>query len=101
MLNFVGSRSWLLFVSLKLTDEHFDWMHTEVENWEIMSGYKKIEASVHSFEVVNDCAERAVKLISDFKDGVVNVKDQEYLFHVIEDHRNHFRSFNKSSLKNL
>jgi hypothetical protein len=55
LLNFIGSRSWLLFVSLKLMDEHFDWMHTEVENWEKMSGYKKIEAIVRLFEVVNDC----------------------------------------------
>lgn len=56
---------------------------------------------MRSFEVVNDCAERAVKLISDFKDVVVNFKEQEYLFQVIEDHRNLFRSFNKSSLKDL
>ncbi|KAI9553808.1 hypothetical protein GHT06_019076 [Daphnia sinensis] len=101
LLNFVGSRSWLLFVSLKLTEENFDWMHTEVENWEKMSGYKKTEGIVRSFEVVNDCAERAIKLISDFKDVVVNVKDQEYLFQVIEDPRNYFRSFKKSSLKDL
>lgn len=101
LLNFVGSRSWLLFVSLKLTEENFDWMHTEVENWEKISGYKKNGGIVRSFEVVNDCAERAVKLISDFKDVVVNFKEQEYLFQVIEDHRNLFRSFNKSSLKDL
>ncbi|KAK4005668.1 hypothetical protein OUZ56_010711 [Daphnia magna] len=35
-----------------------------------MAGYKKIEKIVRSFEVVNDCAERAIKLISDFKDTV-------------------------------
>ncbi len=56
---------------------------------------------MRSFEVENDCAERTVKLISDFKDVVVNVTEQEYLFQVIEDHRNHFRSFSKSSLKYL
>lgn len=43
LLNFVASRSWLLFVSIKLTEEHFDWMHTEVNNWEKMSGYKKLK----------------------------------------------------------
>lgn len=100
-LSFVGSRIWLLFVSLNLTDEHFDWMHTEVENWEKMSGYRKIDEIVRSFEVVNDCAERAVKLITDFKDVVVDVDDQDYLFQVIKNHRNHFRSFNKNNLKDL
>lgn len=66
-----------------------------------MAGYKKIEKIVRSFEVVNDCAERAIKLISYFKDTVVKVTDQEYLFQVIEDHRTYFTSFNKYSLKNL
>lgn len=49
-------------------------------------------------EVVNDCAERAVKLITDFKDVVGNVEEQNYLFQVVEQHRAHFKSFKKSSL---
>ncbi|KZS02306.1 Uncharacterized protein APZ42_000705 [Daphnia magna] len=101
LTTFLGPRSWLLFSLLNLGDECFDWMYTPVDSWKNMAGYKKIEKIVRSFEVVNDCAERAIKLISDFKDTVVKVTDQEYLFQVIEDHRTHFTSFNKSSLKNL
>lgn len=46
----------------------------------------------------HDCAERAVKLITDFKDVVGNVEEQNYLFQVVEQHRTHFKSFKKSSL---
>ncbi|EFX81099.1 hypothetical protein DAPPUDRAFT_317765 [Daphnia pulex] len=101
LTTFLGPRSWLLFSLLNLGDECFDWMYTPVDSWKNMAGYKKIEKIVRSFEVVNDYAERTIKLISDFKDTVVKVTDQEYLFQVIEDHRTHFTSFNKSSLKNL
>ena len=68
-------------------------MLAPVDCWENMCGYKKIESIVRSFEVVNDCAEREVKLITDFKDTVTNPKDQEYLFQVIENHRQNFKSF--------
>ena len=42
-----------------------------------------------------------VKVTGGKTQKVVKVTDQEYLFQVIEDHRTHFTSFNKSSLKNL
>lgn len=58
-----------------------------------MAGYTKIEKIVRSFEVVNECAVRAIKGISDLKDTVVKVADQKYLFQVIEDHISH-RSIN-------
>ena len=101
LTTFIRPRSWLLVSLMNLGDECFDWMYTPVDFWENMAGYKEIEKIVRSLEVVNDCAERAIKLISDFKDAVVKVSDQEYLFQAIEDHRAHFTSFNKSSLNNL
>lgn len=38
---------------------------------------KKIEMFVRSFEVANDCAERTLKLFSDFIDTAVKLLDQE------------------------
>ena len=84
LISFIGPKSWLLFNLLNLHDEQLDWMQAPIDCWENMVGYKKIEGIVRSLEVVNDCAERAVKLISDFKDVVVNVSDQEYLFQVVQ-----------------
>ena len=101
LISFIGPKSWLLFNLLNLHDEQLDWMQAPIDCWENMVGYKKIEGIVRSLEVVNDCAERAVKLISDFKDVVVNVSDQEYLFQVVQQHRAHFSSFKKDNLKTI
>ena len=43
-------------------------MQAPVDCWIKMEGYKKVAAIVKSMEVVNDCAERGVKRMSDFKD---------------------------------
>ncbi|KZR97570.1 Uncharacterized protein APZ42_007474, partial [Daphnia magna] len=69
-----------------LKKESLDWMMVPLCYWEKTFGYSKIEEIIRGLEVVNDCAERAVKLITDFKDVCVNVEEQPYLFQVIEDH---------------
>jgi hypothetical protein len=43
----------------------------------------KCKSFIHSLEVVNDCAERGVKLITDFNDVTKYVQQQQYLFQVI------------------
>ncbi|KAK4013808.1 hypothetical protein OUZ56_026361 [Daphnia magna] len=50
-----------------------------------MSGYRKLKEIVSAFEVVNDCAERAIKMITDFKDATTNVEEQEFLLQILED----------------
>ncbi|KZS13024.1 Uncharacterized protein APZ42_021948 [Daphnia magna] len=66
-----------------------------------MTGYKTTEKIVRSLEVFNDCAERRIKLVSDFKDVCKDVKEQEVLFQVIENHHNHFTSATKKNLKGV
>ena len=51
-----------------------------------------------AFEVVNDCAERAIKIITDFKDATINVEEQEFLLQVVEEYRKKFDVNSKSSL---
>ncbi len=92
LLDFVGPRSWLVFELLGLKNESLDWMMVPLCYWEKMFGYSKIEEIIRGIEVVNDCAERAVKLITDFKDVCVNVEEQQSLFQLIEDHRKHFNT---------
>jgi hypothetical protein len=48
-----------------------------------MVGFQNLKSFIHSLEVVNDCAERGVKLITDFNDVTKYVQQQQYLFQVI------------------
>jgi hypothetical protein len=95
---FVGAKSWLLFNLLNIDGEMLDWMQVPVVYWEKMSGYRKLKEIVSAFEVVNDCAERAIKMITDFKDATTNVEEQEFLLQVVEEYRKKFDVNSKSSL---
>jgi hypothetical protein len=56
-------------------------------DWELFEDYRDLKAFVCGLEVVNDSAERGVKMICDFKDIVDNEEQQQYLLQVIEKHR--------------
>jgi hypothetical protein len=101
LLSFLGPNSWLFFHLLNAKDEILDWMKFPVDCWGEATGYDKLKNIARRLEVVNDCAERGVKLISDFKDSVTNTEEQHYLFQVIEQHRVHFKGYDKTSVQNM
>ena len=98
LTTFIGRRSWLLFHLLQLKDEKLDWMMAPVKFWGKMVGYRKVRTIVRAFEVVNDCAERAIKMITDFKESTATVDEQEYLIQVVEDYRRKIDLSKKSGL---
>ena len=89
----------LPFRLLKLNRSQ-DYKQLPAKYWHLMEDYKIVKGFVLSLEVVNDCAERAVKLIADFKDVCQGDDQHECLlfFQVIEDHRRRLNSFSKSDL---
>lgn len=70
---------------LNVKDERLNWILATVPLWEKMFGYRKIKIIFRSLEVVNDCAERAIKLITDFKEAAASVEEQEFLMQVVEE----------------
>lgn len=66
--------------------------------WDEIIDYQNIEILVLSLEVVNDCAERGVKLMNDLKDISKDAKEQQYLYQVKEDYRNRFHTFTNKLL---
>ncbi len=101
LLTLLGPKIWLFFHILNAKDEMLEWMKLPEKYWGGASGYQKLKTIASGLEVVNDCAKRGVKLISDFKDSVANTEEQHYLFQVIEQHRTHFKGFNKASVQNM
>ena len=58
----------MAFFSLLMLDP------TWIGCWEKMVGFQKVKSFIHSVEVVNDCAERGVTFITDFKDVTKDVQ---------------------------
>ena len=70
------------------------------EFWDADDGYLEGQKIISNLRVVNDTAERGVKLIQDFN-GLLTCDDEqrEFLLHCVEDHRKQFPDCTKTSLK--
>ena len=99
---FVGPKSWLIFERLGLRDIEgaMDWLKLSVGDWELMTGFKKYKAFVENLTVVNDPAERGIKLIQDFVESSTDEKTrQDLLLAVSEDRKQFPGTISKKELK--
>jgi len=81
LIALVGPRSWLIFNLFGPEIKH-EWMKLDAKYWPLMDDYCKLRDFLHHLEVVNDCAERGVKLISDFKDAVRDAEQLDFVLQV-------------------
>ena len=96
----LGPRSWLIFSLLGLTNSQ-EWLQLPPKYWDLISDYRVARDFCFNLQVVNDCAERAIKLVEDFSCITKDEKKFQFLIQCVEDHRKNFSSFTQSSLLNL
>ena len=96
----ISSKSWLLFDLLGLFGPQ-DWLITSPETWHEIPSYQALEGFAANVTVVNDVAERGVKLITDFIEKCEDEGQREALLQVVEDHRNTYPDYKKSTLSLL
>ena len=83
--DFVKPSSWEFFDILKVKA---DWLNQPVTEWEDSEDYRKARHFVMTVKVVNDAAERGIKLASDYAQSLT--KDSEIrqkIFQTVERHR--------------
>ena len=80
----IGPKSWSLF---SLFDK-VDWLAKPVKSWSSDPSFQVIFEVVTHMKVVNDLAERGVKLMSDFAPLITNNEEQKQcLLQTVEQHR--------------
>lgn len=76
-----------------------DFLRFDLPNLPKSEAFCKGEQIVKCITVVNDAAERKVKLITDFNRCLThNEDDKQYLLHIVEGYRKDFPAYTKSSL---
>ena len=69
------------------------------DDWANYSSYRAAKKAVSSFVLVNDRAERGVKLIQDYNALLTKDESQKQEFlHVVTEHRKRFPNANKSTV---
>ena len=94
----IGPKSWFIFKHFGYENK---WLNNSVSSWEDDEDFQKIRTIIVNCKVVNDAAERGVKLIQDFFHSITNDEEQrQYLLQVIEQNRSLIPNFKKETLKN-
>ena len=66
LATFITTQSTIIFKILKIEKESLEWLRLPPNLWHLISGFRKFEEFVKNVPVVNDAAERNVKLIQDY-----------------------------------
>ena len=84
MSDLIGPKSWVMFSAFESTD----WLLKPVRAWESDSGYTDMHKRIRNLKIVNDIAERGVKLVSDYSGSITTDEEQKQaLYQVVEQHR--------------
>ena len=104
---FVTADSWLLFKSLGILDvEALSWMTEDPEDWYLDDNYRRFREFIKAMEVVNDAAERSVKLCSEnlkFVTSEETFQNKVQVVHQVRKHvpNNKHGKVDKDVLKNV
>ena len=98
--SFLTSDSWLLFNLLGLSKSQ-EWMQLPSHMWEKFEDYRAFKEYVDNVKVVNDLAERGIKLISDFIHMTKDEEQVQALLQCVEHHRDLFPNYNKKTLEKV
>ncbi|XP_037030592.1 uncharacterized protein LOC119070384 [Bradysia coprophila] len=93
----VGPSSMTVLKSLKI---NVDFMfQNEVKKWKELAEYRKAKEIVDSFKVVNDTAERALKIMTDFNESLTfKEENKQNSIQVVEDNRKRIPNLKKTVL---
>ena len=78
-----------------------NWLSQPVSSWDKNDNFNELATAIRNLKVVNDCAERGVKLIEDYAKCITkNENSRQDLLQLVEKERKELKNVNKLSLIN-
>mgnify|MGYP003312285144 CR=1 FL=1 len=97
LASFVKSGSHFIFDQMNFDKS---WLSLPVSDWKNHEGFKEVESFVRNILVVNDTAERGIKLISDYANCLTkNASERQEILQLVEYHRSKISDDKKSTIK--
>ncbi|XP_050065848.1 uncharacterized protein LOC126554890 [Aphis gossypii] len=96
-LDLLGTNSIKLFDRFNIPK---DFLEVHPKNWNDLEGYQKGKEIIESLRVVNDTAERGVKLMEEFNDKLTKNEDQkQFVLQTVQDYRKKYPGASRETLK--
>ena len=96
LVELLGVNSYMLFSILKAD---YNWLQKDPKDWNADPDYLKVKEFVRTVKTVNDCAERGVKMITEY--AAILTKDEkmrDWLLQGVESNRRKYPDFNIKTL---
>ena len=98
LLDLVNQDSFMFFDILQLP---WDWLKVTPQDWENFPSYQEARTFVRTCKVVNDAAERGIKLVTDYtKILTVNGEMRKKILITVDRNRKMFPDMKKKTLNN-
>ena len=95
----IGQKSWTVF---NLLGHNADWLKQSPAEWAKDEEFNEANTILRNLKVVNDPAERAIKMITEYASSIThNEEEKQYLLQIVENHRNLIPVVKKSVLENI
>ena len=92
LLPLIGKNSWFIFTLLNITkSEDKVWLTCPSAVWPFVEQFKTFSRFVDGIQVVNDCSERAVKLVSEFINVCHDEDDRQELLLAVQQRRDQLK----------
>ena len=96
LADLVKPESWFTFELLQI-DHSF--LTEDVESWPDSAAYQRSFSNIEGLNVINDCAERGVKLSSDFLEAAESKEHYQNILQVVEKDRKNMPNLRKRKLE--
>ena len=87
-----------MFSLLGMTDDDVKWLKTDISAWPEDGGFVRFKDFVHSLTVVNDPAERSIKLVQEFVNTCQDEELRQDLMLAVSENRKVSKVYKKSEL---
>ena len=96
LANLVGKNSSAVF---RVYGIEYDWLKADANEWKNLTKFLKGKQIFEYLKVTNNCAERNIKPITDYRGNMVKDRDQRAsLLQSVEHHRKQLSTFEKAKL---
>ena len=101
MASLIKPKSWLMFSLLDMTDDDVNWLKKDVSDWPEDQGFVKFKEFVNGLTVVNDPAERSIKLVQEFVNTCQDEELRQDLMLAVSENRKVNKVYKKSDLAEI
>jgi len=94
LTDLITVNSWFLFYALQID---YGFLHKSSHTWQYIGLYQQAQEKVNAINIINDCAERGVKLTTDYLSCAQSESQFQNVLQVVEQNEKNYQIFTEAA----